>query len=246
MTTWHEKIDFWERFAPFLFTEGHWESAVDDVNHLVELLDVQVGDSILDVCCGPGRHSLEFARRGFKVTGVDVTSSYLREARSRAKEQDLSVEFIQEDARRFCKSETFQGVILMYTSFGYFEDQKENLQVLANVRESLKVGGKLVIDVMGKEVLARIFQAKDWQEKDGIIFLQDRKISRDWSWIENRFLVIDGSDRYEVEVSHWLYSAAELSGLLAEVGFESFQCYGDLAGSPYDHKARRLICVAQK
>jgi SAM-dependent methyltransferase len=246
MTIWHQKIDFWERFAPFLFTQKHWESAVDDVNHLLELLDVQDGDAILDLCCGPGRHSLEFARRGFKVTGVDVTSSYLREARSRAEEEDLSVEFIQEDARQFRRSEAFQGVILMYTSFGYFEDQKENLRVLANVRESLKVGGKLVIDVMGKEVLARIFQEKDWEERDGVIYLQERKISKDWSWIENRWLVIDGSDRYEVEVSHWIYSATEIATLLREAGFQRVWIHGNLAGSPYDHAARRLVCVAQK
>ncbi len=246
MTTWHESNDFWERFAPFLFTGRHWEAAVDDVNYLVKLLDVQDGDAILDLCCGPGRHSLEFARRGFKVTGIDVTSSYLREARSMGEEEGLNVEFIQEDARQFCRTEAFQGALIMYTSFGYFDDQEENLQVLANVRESLKVGGKLVIDVMGKEVLARIFQEKGWEEIDGIFYLQERKIREDWSWIENRWIVLDGSDRYEVEVSHWLYSAAELSGFLAEVGFESVQCFGDLAGSPYDHKARRLICVAQK
>jgi SAM-dependent methyltransferase len=246
MTTWHQQIDFWERFAPFLFTEKHWESAVRDVNHLVDLLGVQDGDAILDLCCGPGRHSLEFARHGFKVTGVDVTSSYLREARSRAEKENISIEFIQEDARKFCQPETFQSALLMYTSFGYFEDQRENQQVLVNVRKSLKVGGKLVIDVMGKEVLARIFQEKGWEERDGIFFLQERVISKDWSWIENRWILLDGLDRVEIEVSHWLYSATELSSILAEAGFDNVQCYGDLAGSPYDHKARRLICVAQK
>jgi SAM-dependent methyltransferase len=246
MTTWHQQIDFWERFAPFLFTERHWESAVGDVDYLMQLLDIQDGDAILDLCCGPGRHSLEFARRGFKVTGVDMTSSYLREARLRAEDENLSVEFIQEDARKFRRSEAFQGALLMYTSFGYFEDQRENLQVLANVRESLQVSGRLVIDVMGKEVLARIFQEKDWEERDGVIYLQERKISKDWSWIENRWILLHGSGRYEVGVSHWLYSAIELSDFLAKAGFVSVQCYGDLAGSPYDHTARRLICVAQK
>jgi ubiquinone/menaquinone biosynthesis C-methylase UbiE len=246
MKIWHQEVDFWEKFAPFLFTEKHWETAAEDVNHLLELLHVQEGDAILDVCCGPGRHSLELARRGCKVTGVDVTSSYLREARSRAGEEGLGIEFVHEDARRFCRLAAFHGALLMYTSFGYFQEQEDNLQVLRNIQKSLKTGGKLVIDVMGKEVLARIFQEKGWEEQDGIFFLQERKISEDWRWIENRWILLDGSDRYEVEVSHWLYSAAELSSLLKEAGFESIQCYGNLAGSVYDHNARRLVCVAQR
>jgi SAM-dependent methyltransferase len=246
MTTWHERKEFWEKMTSFLFTERHWESAVEDVDHLVELLDVHDGDAILDLCCGPGRHSLEFARRGYKVTGVDVTSTFLDEARLRADEEGLFVDFVQEDARRFLRSEAFHAAILMYTSFGYFEDQEENLRVLANVRESLKVGGKLLIDLMGKEVLARIFQEKGWEEKDGIFFLQERKIRKDWSWIENRWILLDGSDRHEYEVSHWIYSATEISKLLQETGFERVLIYGDLAGAPYDNSARRLVSVAQK
>ncbi|OGO20359.1 MAG: hypothetical protein A2Z14_12375 [Chloroflexi bacterium RBG_16_48_8] len=148
--------------------------------------------------------------------------------------------------RRFRKLEMFDGALMMFTSFGYFEDQDENLQVLLNVQESLKKGGKLVIDVMGKEVLARIFQERSWEEQDGVFFLQEHKISRDRSWMENRRILLDGSDRYEYEVSHWLYSAAEISKLLEEAGFQSVMNFGDLAVSPYDRSARRLVGVAQK
>jgi ubiquinone/menaquinone biosynthesis C-methylase UbiE len=141
MTVWHERKDFWEKTAPFIFTKRHWESAVQDLDYLVERLGVKAGDAILDLCCGPGRHSLEFARRGYKVTGVDIMPAYLDEARTRADEEDLEVEFIREDARHFERMEAFHGAILMYTSFGYFEDRWENLRVLENVLGSLKPGG---------------------------------------------------------------------------------------------------------
>lgn len=246
MTTWHDRADFWEKMAPFLFTDRHWASVQEEVDGLIKLLEIEEGEAVLDLCCGPGRHSLEFARRGLQVTGVDITSAYLDEALRNAEEEDLTIEFIQEDMRRFRRSELFHGAILMYTSFGYFENQEENFQVLANIRESLKDDGKLIIDVMGKEVLARIFQEKGWEEQDGIFFLQEREISRDWSWIENRWILLEGHDRFEIEVAHWLYSAAELSGMLRETGFSSVKCYGDLMGAAYGPEARRLVCLAEK
>jgi len=246
MTSWHERKDFWERMSPFLFTETHWGSVHENVDCLITLMGLQEEDAILDLCCGPGRYSLEFARRGFEVTGVDVTASYLQEARVQAEREALHIEFIEEDMRSFQKVEAFIAAIMMYTSFGYFEDPRENLQVLVNVCESLQDGGKLLIDLMGKEVLARIFLEKGWEEQDGRYLLQERKISRNWSWIENRWILLDGSEYFEYEVCHWIYSASELARMLQDAGFRTIQCYGNLAGSPYDHTARRLVCVGQK
>jgi SAM-dependent methyltransferase len=246
MTHWHDRRDFWERMAPFLFTEKHWESVPEHVDCLINLLGLKEGDAILDMCCGPGRHSLEFARRGFKVTGVDVTANYLQEARVQAEREALHIEFIEEDMRSFQKVETFNAAIMMYTSFGYFEDPRENFQVLVNVCESLKDEGKLLIDLMGKEILARVFQERGWEEQDGAYLLQERKISRNWSWIENRWILLEGSDHHEYEVCHWIYSAFELECMLQDAGFRTVVSYGDLAGSLYDHNARRLVCVGQR
>jgi hypothetical protein len=132
----------------------------------------------------------------------------------------------------------------MFTSFGYFEDAAENRQVLVNVRRSLKAGGKMIIEVMGKEVLARVFKERDWRELDGIYMLQERKVRRDWSWIDNLWILIDGNSRREYLVSHWVYSATELRALFLENGFNSATIYGGLDGSAYDHEAERLVAVA--
>ena len=186
------------------------------------------------------------ARRGLRVTGVDRTASYLAKARARAQEQELEVEFVQDDMRRFIRPEAFDGAMMMYTSFGYFEDPAENQAVLANMHQSLKEGGALIVEMMGKEVLARIFQPRDWSEHEGMLFLQERSISKDWSWIDNRWIIIREGDRREFAVSHWLYSAAELTRMLERAGFDQVEICGDLEGSPYDHTARRLIAVARK
>ena len=117
---------------------------------------------------------------------------------------------------------------------------------MANVHRSLKPGGKFVIDVMGKEVLASVFRERDWREEDGALILEERKVSNDWSWIENRWILFKDGKRYENRLSLRLYSAAELETLLKSCGFASVNIYGDFTGTPYDHNARRLVVVASK
>ena len=76
---WREEDSFWEIAGPVLFTEQRWEYAPREVGAMVSLLGLSPGARVLDMCCGVGRHSLEFARRGFRVTGVDRTGTYLDE-----------------------------------------------------------------------------------------------------------------------------------------------------------------------
>ncbi|MCJ7624105.1 MAG: class I SAM-dependent methyltransferase, partial [Anaerolineaceae bacterium] len=227
---WHESDDFWETMAPKMFGERAWTSAPEYIENLVRLLDLHPGEAVLDMCCGPGRHSLELTRRGFKVTGVDRTSAYLEMARKRTAEEDLDVEYVEEDMRKFCRPDSFDAATLLYTSFGYFEDQDENRQVLVNIHKSLKNGGKLVVDLMGKEILARIFRERDWFERDGVIFLEDRKVTRNWTWMENNWIMIRGAKRYEFRLTHWIYSAAEIEALLRQSGFKMVEIYGNITG----------------
>jgi hypothetical protein len=98
----------------------------------------------------------------------------------------------------------------------------------------------------GKEVLARIFQERDWEEHGELLLLEERKILRDWSWVENRWILIDGERRTEYNVSHWIYSASEIQSMLEGCGFSNVSFYGALDGSPYDLSAKRLIAVARK
>ncbi len=244
MKAWFEDDDLWK--VGILFSKNRWAAAPAEAEQAVALLGVKPKAAILDLCCGPGRHALELARRGFVVTGVDRTPSYLEQARKQAEAEGLTVEFVKADMREFCRPDAFDGIINMFTAFGYFEDPAEDQQVLVNVHHSLKPGGAFVIDIMGKEVLARIFRERDWHEENGCILLEERKISQAWIWIESRWIVLQGADRQEFRVSLRLYSAAELSALLQECGFTSVVVYGGLAGAPYDHTASRLVVVARK
>lgn len=142
---------------------------------------------------------------------------------------------------------TFENIIFnLYTSFGYFENAGDDQMVMENIYESLKPGGKLLMEMMGKEVLACIFRERDWQEVDGHLILEERKLSQNWGWIDNRWKLFKENKRVEHTISHRLYSAAELSMLLTKTGFADIQIYGDYEGSEYDHQAKRLVVMAQK
>ena len=243
---WHDDDRFWRVIAPVLFPRDRWQSAPEEVAKVLRLLEAREGEAVLDLACGPGRHALELARRGFRVTAVDRTPAYLEEAERRARDENLSVEFVQEDMRTFCRPGAFHRAINMFTSFGYFEDAADDERVLRNVYRSLKPGGTLAMHLMAKEVLARIFQKRLWREVDGHLVLEEGTIKDEWRWIETRWIVLTKGKVHEFKLSHRLYSAAELGDLLLRCGFASASPYGNFDGGPYDDTAARLVVVARK
>jgi len=243
---WHEQESFWKTIAPVIFNNKVILAAPQDVEHLVSLINLHPGMRICDLCCGVGRHSLELARRGFQVTSVDRTALYLQEAKKKAQTEGLNIQFVREDMRRFCQPNSFDAVINLYTSFGYFEEQVDNRTVLENIYKSLKNNGKLVMELVGKEVVARIFQERDWIEEDGFVLLEERKVGKNWGSMSNRWIILKNGNKYEHRFHHRLYSAVELCNMLSSCGFQQVETYGGLDGSPYDQKANRLVLVGQK
>jgi SAM-dependent methyltransferase len=243
---WFENDKLWKKMQPVIFDKERIAIAAKEVEEILSMVKVRAGAPVMDLCCGIGRHSLELARRGYRVTAVDRTRSYINQARKQAAKERLRIEFVQEDMRRFRRPEGFDCIINLYTSFGYFENQRDDQRVLANVNRSLRKGGMFVLEMMSKEILARIFRERDWEEHDGVILLAERKVCDNWSRINNRWIVIAKKDRYEFEFTHRIYSAVELCGLFKSAGFRSVKVSGDFSGSPYDHKAQRLVITGRK
>ncbi len=144
---WFETI-FDERY-PELFgpLEGNAENEVDEI---IDLLALQPGSAVEDLGCGRGRHAIPLARRGFAVTGVDLSEKMLGIARTRARKEGVAVEWVREDMRVFRRPGTFDLCLSLFTSFGYFNDE-ENQKVLDNVGMSLKEGGILLLDLRNAE-----------------------------------------------------------------------------------------------
>ena len=228
-----------------MFDERRWSEAAREVDSAVQLLGIDPPDAVLDLCCGPGRHVLELARRGYQVTGVDATGPFLREAEGLANAEGVEVELVHEDMREFRRERRFDAVLSMATSFGYFEDPVDDRLVLENIFASLRSGGALLMELMGKEVVCRTLKKPEWREENGIFLLTEQRVRESWSWVDNRLVVLADAGRQEFVLSHRLYSAAELSTALDETGFDSVGIFGSLSGPPYDEEATSLVVVGR-
>ncbi|MHC4730002.1 MAG: SAM-dependent methyltransferase, partial [Planctomycetota bacterium] len=125
MPEWFAAPRFWDTMAGVMFDRARWEQTPEEVDGLVALLGLAPGAHVLDLGCGPGRHSLELRRRGFSVTGVDLHAPYLEQARR----EDAEVEWVHGDMREFCREGVFDAAVNLYSSFGYFEDQEDDRRV---------------------------------------------------------------------------------------------------------------------
>ncbi len=245
MTEWFHDESFWEQTYPFMFPEWRFASAERDVEQMLALVRLN-GTRALDLCCGPGRHTIELAKRGFSVTAVDRSAFLMEKAKQQASEADVTVEWVIEDMRSFVRPDTYDLALSMFTSFGYFDDD-ENLSVLRHLRQNLKPGGTLLVDLLGKEQIAKTFKPESVQElHDGSVFVERREILDDWTKIRNEWILIQNRQATFYHFQLTMFSGRELRDLLHEAGFPTVNLYGGLDGRPYDVDAKRLVAVATK
>lgn len=244
---WHDNDAFWETFYPVMFHAGRWEAAEAEAAEAASLIGLPKGARLLDFCCGPGRHAIEFAKLGYDVTGLDRTERYLTIAREKAEDAGVTLETVLGDARTVEWDGSFDAALSLYTSFGYFEDPGEDRRMLANVYAALKPDGHLLLDMSGKEVVARAFNHESSQTlPDGTELKETRSVEPDWEWVRNTWVIEKDGERHETTFRVRVYSGVELKAILLSVGFEDIQLYGSLDGIPYDERARRLVAVARK
>jgi SAM-dependent methyltransferase len=243
---WFEDDSLWRELYPYVFPVERVAAAAGQVTQLLALTGVS-GGSVLDLCCGPGRHAVEFARRGFQVTGVDRSPFLLERARHRALAAAVEVEWVHDDMRRFERPASFHLACNLFTSFGYFESEQDNLRVLDNVRLSLRAGGAFVMDMVGRERMELLgMEPRQTRFADGAVLFQQPHVNADWSRMDNRWTLVKAGQSRCYRFQHHLYSGQGLQLRLENCGFTDVRLYGDLAGSPYAPEAPRLVALARK
>lgn len=191
-------------------------------------VEVSKDVTILDLCCGHGRHSLELARRGFMfVEGLDSSHYLIEKARKQAKKEGLPVKFREGDARKIpYKSDQFDFVLILGNSFGYFESAEDDKKVLKEVFRVLKPGGKAIVDITDGEYMRKNFQPRSWEWIDKkTIVCRERSLSSDAKRIISREVIIHAEkgilvDRFYAER---LYSESEIKSLFEEIGFTDIE-----------------------
>ena len=245
-TPWYYNDELWNDLSPKFNTSFHWDAAAEEIRTLLDLLKPRPKATVLDLGCGQGRHSLELAKRDLVVTGLDRNQFFLDFVRKKSEELNVDVKLIKADMKTFIQPQAFDLVLSLNSSFGYFEEHVDHLQVLANIHGSLKESGTCLFELFGKEVVPKMFVEREWVEIDGTYFLDDRRVDQNWSRIVNHCRIIKDGLVKDGTFSLTIFSGVEFRDMLREVGFSKVSLYGDLSGSSYDQHAKKLVAVAIK
>lgn len=236
---------FWKEFEILMYDRDRIENTARDVDRIIQLLNIKPEDKVLDVCCGFGRNSLCFAARDLDTTGIDITQYYLDRAKKDRTDSNNPT-FILGDIIEFDEEEKYDIAVNMFTSFGLMESEDDEILGIENIYRSLKPGGKYLIDIQGKELLCRDFEKNIWFESGDTKVFLEYKILESFTLLSSRWLYYKDDIMHERTFNTRIYSALELAAMVAGVGFESVEIYGDFKGSPYDMDAERLIVVGIK
>lgn len=216
------------------------EDADDQADRIVRALRLEPGVRVLDVPCGTGRIASRLAARGCDVVGVDITDRFLEVALARGD----GVRYEKADMRELAFEAEFDAALCFWGSFGYF-DEDGNLAQASAVARALRPGGRFLIDVPALESILARFCERDWFEVEGTVVLEERSFAIATGRTETTWTFLRGGERTERRSSMHLYSVKDLTDLLTEAGFTSFEALDD-GLEPFELGSDRLWLVATR
>ena len=219
-----------------------------ETDFLFRALGVKAGDAVLDLACGHGRHAIDMARRGLRVTGVDLSPRYLELAAEDAKAAGVEVRWLARDMRSLDFAGEFEGAYSFFTSFGYYGDA-ENDAVVEQLARALRPGGRLLLDLVNRDRMLAQPPGRTWnQREDGGLLMEEFTLDPRTSRLRVRVTLIESSagPRPIKEYDVRLYTCAELTALLARHGLTVREVWGGADGSAYSAESRRLVVLAAK
>jgi len=213
------------------------------------VLNLPEGAKVLDLCSGHGRHTIPLAKTGYQMTALDLNKKFLSILKREAKEQKLDIRIIHSDMRDIPFMNEFDGIINIFTSFGYFTNDKENLKVLEQVFRALKPAGKFLLDVVNKEWVQRNTHIENKYKIKKYSVLEKIKFNQGTNQWKANFAITNGKGRnYSAKYITKLYSLAEIEKMLKQVGFDKIiGLFGNTVKiEKFTPQSKRLVILAQK
>lgn len=247
------KSDWYKTIWSLDIKEQSWvEDTKHQVDFLIKEMNLTGNERILDLACGFGRHSLEFARRGFKVVGVDITYDFIQDAMENAKKDNLPAEFICSDIRELSFDNEFDCVINMADgAIGYLENDEENEKIFDCVAKALKPGGKHFMDIMSADYADTHFPCNLWDAGSYALTL-----SR-FEWEKSTNILIYGQQDIEygselkkpefVEGNPTrLYHEEEVNQIMKDRNMKVSKMFGTFDGVPASSNEIQMMVISEK
>jgi len=247
LTPWY--VDSFGSDYLTLYSHRDDDEARSDVRGIIKMLSPRRDASLLDLACGAGRHLLALHRAGFcHLVGLDLSTQLLAAAARRLAAAGAShVQLIHGDMRSPPREQRFATILSLFTSFGYFPEDEENLQVLRGAYEALLPGGVLLVDTLNAPAAVAALVPSERRTHNGL----DLRITRRYDAARRRLeketrVVRDDGGPHTFRESVRVYDASELGDALIAAGFDDVECFGSLHGASYDEHSQRLVAVGRR
>ena len=225
-----------------LYKNRDYEEAALFIDNITKYLNLIPNIVCWDLCCGKGRHSVYLNQKGYRVIGTDLSPQSILEANKNANE---TLEFYEHDMRKLFRTNYFDVVFNIFTSFGYFEKRQDDLNVFDAVQKSLKPNGLFVFDYLNSKFVKNILIESDTKTIDGITFLISKKIEN--NTIIKNIDFSDNGETFHFEERVKLFDRSYFEGLAKECNLKVLNTFGNYQLQEFDENlSPRLILVLQK
>jgi SAM-dependent methyltransferase len=237
---WYQKW-FDSPFYHILYHQRNDAEAEYFIDNLCQYLHPTTEARMLDIACGKGRHSVYLNKKGFDVTGIDLSYSSIKYARQFENEK---LHFFEHDMRKLLYINYFDVAFNLFTSFGYFESEKDNVNTLKAFRKSIKKDGTLVLDYFNSAKIVRNLTETETKSIDGIDFHIQKKVVNGYIL---KTIEFKQGRKYKFKEEVQAYSYTDFERLFKLSGFKINACFGSYKLEAFDpEQSDRLIFICSK
>jgi SAM-dependent methyltransferase len=218
----------------------------EEVKYVIKKLHLKPGQKLLDCPCGFGRMAIPLAQKGVRVTGVDITPSYLDELRTTARRRGLKITALQADMRRITFRNEFDAAANLATSLGYFEEDRQNLLVIRKLYQALKPGGRFVLNIINRDWIIAHYEPRGWLKCRGVLLYDERRFDYARSINRSDWTFVKGGETHSYKVAIRMYSYHELIDMFEKVGFVDVEGFGSVKDEPIDRNKMMMWVLGTK
>lgn len=212
------------------------------IDNLCQYLGLENTEQVMDLACGRGRHAIYLHQKGLKVLGVDLSEENIRFAKQFEKE---NLHFEVGDMRQLTYHDTFDCIMNLFTSFGYFDTPQDNIEVLKRANNNLKKQGKIIIDFFNTEKVIQTLPSQEIKTIEGINFQIEKKCEQ--GIITKDIYFNANAQKHHFQERVQAISYADMQYYCREAKMEVLAVFGNYSLEPFDvAHSDRMIFIAQK
>ncbi|MBD2753233.1 SAM-dependent methyltransferase [Spirosoma validum] len=239
--------DFFSDLNCEMWTKAPLEAVTErEVNFLIDTLATQPGATLLDIPCGNGRHAVELAKRGFMLTGIDISAEFLLALQQQIASEQLPIQVIQGDLLTTPIGNSFDGAYCLGNSFGYVNAKGMSVFV-KKVANALKPGARFVINsgLVAESILPNFPHTGHYLLGDLIMDIRNSYVVGD-SYMATE-ITYTKADRTEVHYfKHYVYTLSEVKRLLNKYGLRTIAVYNSTEKTDYQLGDQQMYLIAEK